>query len=142
MKRIIFLLMISLAAVAVMAHGEADTTVDIDSIQTQFLNWQINLSQEVVKFFSCESNSAPQEPKFLAMGPLIITFTGDYIFLEDPNLTGDFLVPDDVTTIDVNIAGESLGLRELELTSDTDAVQSPDALTPIAVDYNVYELAV
>jgi len=41
----------------------------------------------------------------------------------------------------VQIADTSIGLKQLELQTSSDDVQSPDSTTPVQLGYNVYELA-
>jgi len=115
-----------------------NTFVEIDAIEVPFLNWTVDLSQEVVKFFSCEHNVNPVEPRFVAVGPMTVTFTGDYMFVD----TGTFLSPDTLTSLYVNIGGDELKMENLQLRNENDAVQSQDALVPISVEYAAFELVV
>ena len=100
----------------------------------EFLNWNMDFSQDVVRFFVCESNTSAQPPKYLAVGPLTATFSGSYM------LQGGFL-GDTITQIEILVGGVSLKLRRLEANTEADDVQSPDALVPLTVEYTAYELA-
>jgi len=100
----------------------------------EFINWTMDFSQDVVRFFGCEANVDEQPPLYLAVGPLNATFSGSYM------LQNTFL-GDTITEIEVIVGGVSLKLRRLENNSEADDVQSPDALVPLAVEYTAYELA-
>lgn len=114
-----------------------NTFVEIESAQYDFTTWSLDFSQEVVKFFACEGNSAVQEPKFIAVGPMTATFTGDYMFIE----AATFNSPDTLSTLYVNMADEQIKLEDLELTSDADALQDQGAIVPVSVEYAAYTLA-
>lgn len=114
-----------------------NTFVEIDSTQYDFTTWSLDFSQEVVKFFACESNSTVQEPKFLAVGPMTATFTGDYMFVD----TATFSSPDTLTSLYVTMGGEQIKLEDLELTNDSDTLQGQDAIVPVSVEYAAYTLA-
>jgi len=105
------------------------------TLQT-FTTWNVDLSQEVVKFFACEHNANPVEPKWLAVGPMTATFTGDYMSAD----TFTFTAPDTLTSLYIHIADQVLKLEDLELTSAPDPVQDQNALTPLSVEYAAYEL--
>jgi hypothetical protein len=115
-----------------------NSVVWIDGDKVEFITWTLNFSQEVVKFFTCESNSDPVEPRFMAVGPMTAQFTGDYFFYSmTPTLWN---IPDSVSTLTVNIAGEVINLEELELTTDSDDVRGQNDQAVIAVDYAAYKL--
>lgn len=113
-----------------------NTSIVIDGSQVDFTTWTVDLSQEVVKFFSCEVNSSPVEPRFVAVGPMTVMFSGEYMFVD----TATFLVPDTLSTLTVNLAGTELKLATLEGQTSNDDVQAPDAMTPIAVEYAAFKL--
>lgn len=114
--------------------------VTIDSgaggIVVPFETWSIDFSQEVVKFFACEHNSTAQEPKFIAVGPMTATFSGDYMFVQ----TSAWTVVDSLTSLYINVDSTQLKTKRLELTSKTDAVQGAETPTPISVEYAIYEI--
>ena len=111
-----------------------NTEVIIASTTYEFINWSMDFSQDVVRFFACEANTSDQPPKYLAVGPLNATFSGSYM------LHSAFL-GDTVTEIEVVVGGVPLRLRRLEANTEADDVQSSDALVPLTVEYTAYELA-
>lgn len=115
-----------------------NSKVTIDGNDIEFVTWTLNFSQEVVKFFACEANVDPVEPKFMAVGPMTAQFTGDYMFVETTPTPWD--IPDLLTTLTVAIAGAEIKLETLELTTDGDDVRDQNAPAVIAVDYSAYEL--
>ena len=117
------------------------TTVTINSTQYEFTTWTLDYSQDIVKFFACEHSGGAdpgvQEPKFIAAGPMTVTFTGDYMFVD----TASFTVPNTLNTLYISIGGTVMKLEDLELTSATDAVQGLTSITPIGVEYAAYTIA-
>jgi len=113
-----------------------NTQVDINSTMYEFISWSLNCSQDVVKFFGCEANSTAQEPKYVAVGPLSIVFSGEYMFVD----TATFASPDTLSSLKITMAGDDITLQDLELVSDTDSLQTGDGLVPIAVEYFAYTL--
>jgi hypothetical protein len=122
-----------------------NTKIEIDGSLIEFVTWTIDFSQEVVKFFSCENNANPVEPRFVAVGQMTAKISGDFIFLEDPTAT--FSIPDTLTTLDLILGADAttpseLKFENLELETATDALQSPESLVPIALEYAAYTIAV
>jgi len=115
-----------------------NSSVEVDGDVLDFVTWTLDFSQEVVKFFSCEASSVPAEPRFIAVGPMTVTFTGDYFFAATTPTPWD--IPDTLATLTVNIAGETIDLANLELSTDADDVRGQNDPTVIAVDYAAYEL--
>ena len=113
-----------------------NTFVEIDGSLVELTNWTLDFSQEVVKFFGCFNNSTVQEPKYVAVGPMSVTFTGDYMFYE----TATFNSPNTLTSLYVTIGGEQIKLEDLEMTTDTDSLQSPDSIVPVSLEYAAYTL--
>jgi len=116
-----------------------NTSVDIAGVDVEFITWTLDISQDVVKFFSCENNANPVEPRFVGVGPMTITFSGDFMFLDSPP---NFLIPDYLSALTLTIGNTTLKLEDLELQTDTDAIQSPESLVPIALEYSAYTLVV
>lgn len=118
-----------------------NTVVSIDGVSYEFVTWTVDLSQEVVKFFSCENNPNPVEPRFVAVGPMTAKFSGDYMFLGTAALDP---IPSYLTSLHVTLGKTGtpkiLKFEDLELETDTDALQSLDSLTPIALEYAAYTL--
>jgi hypothetical protein len=113
-----------------------NTYVEINSTLIEFTNWNLEFSQEVVKFFACENNSTVQEPRYVAVGPMTVNFTGDYMFVD----TATFNSPTTLSTLYVTMGGEQIKLEDLELTTDTDSLQGQDAITPVSIEYAAYTL--
>jgi hypothetical protein len=113
-----------------------DTFVEIDGSLVEMTSWTLDFSQEVVKFFGCFGNSTPQEPKYVAVGPMTITFNGDYMFVD----TATFSSPDTLGTLDITVGSTQWKLEDLELTTDTDDLQAQDSLTPVSIEYVAYTL--
>jgi hypothetical protein len=114
-----------------------NSSVSMDGTLREFVTWTVDLSQDVVKFFSCEVNANPVAPRFVAVGPMSVNFSGDYMFTDGLAFT----IPNFLPSLYVTLGGGSIiKLEDLELQTDTDAVQSPDTLTPIALEYSAYTL--
>lgn len=113
-----------------------NTFVEIDGTLIEMTNWTLDFSQEVVKFFGCENNSTVQEPKYVAVGPLSVVFTGDYMFVD----VATFSSPDTLASLYVTMGNEQIKLEELELTTDTDNLQGGDAIVPVSLEYAAYTL--
>lgn len=113
-----------------------NTTVSVGS---NFLQWTVDFSQDVVKFFGCfggGSETTAVEPKYLAVGPMTITFTGTYMQTAGGGYLGDSLA-----ALNLTIGGVTIGLERLELTTEQDDVQTGDSLVPLSVEYVAYEIA-
>jgi hypothetical protein len=112
------------------------TNVVIDGALVEFMSWNLDISQDIVQFFVCEDNANPIAPKFLAAGPMTVTFSGDYMFVN----TSSWSIPDFVNTLYINIGTTQIKMKRAERNVDRDDVQSGDSPTPINVEYAVYEL--
>jgi hypothetical protein len=115
-----------------------NTFVEINTTLVETTNWTLDFSQEVVKFFGCFNNSTVQEPKYVAVGPMTVTFTGDYMFVD----TATFSSPDTLTSLYVTMGGEQIKLEDLELTTNTDSLQGQDSIVPVSLEYVAYTLVV
>jgi hypothetical protein len=115
-----------------------NTSLVLDGVDVEFITWTVDFSQEVVKFFGCEVNANPVEPRFVGVGPMTATFSGDYMFVG----TAPFTIVDALPSLTINIGGDDLKFEDLELQSATDAVQGPTSVVPIAIEYAAYTLAV
>lgn len=125
-----------------------NTTVDVTATTTpvrkNFVNWTLDISQEVVKFFGCNdfgSGTDPlaQTPLYLAVGPLTVVFSGAY--MDDFTGTQNGFLGDHLAQIDLGLAGKKIFLKRLELSSESDDVQTGDATVPLMVEYAAYEIA-
>jgi hypothetical protein len=109
------------------------------AVKKNFTTWSLDFSQEVVKFFGCRGNmSTPQEPKYIAVGPMTVIFSGSY--MDDFTGTQNGFLGDHLYQIEVNIAGTSIKLLRCEGNSESDDVQSGDATVPLTVEYSAYEI--
>ena len=116
-----------------------NTRVVVGGIDPHFVTWSIDFTQEVIKFFGCFAGggeTTPVDPKYLAVGPMTITFTGTYI-----QTSGGGYLGDAPASIDLNIAGTSIVLSRVENTTEQDDVQVGDSFTPLSVEYVAYEIA-
>ena len=109
-----------------------------------FTTWTLDFTQEIVKFFGCTHTSgAPhtvaQEPLFIAAGPMGIVFTGSFILDLDTTPTGYF--GNNLDQLVVYVGSETLTMNRLEVTSESDDVQTGDSLVPLTVEYAGYEIA-
>lgn len=112
------------------------TRVKMDSVYVDFISWNLDFTQDVVKFFACEKNASPVEPKFLAVGPMSLVFSGEYMFVG----TSPWAVPDFLNNLSVDIGPEVIKMKRGEKNSYRDDVVSGESLVPISVEYSVYEL--
>jgi hypothetical protein len=113
-----------------------NTFVEINGSSIDMTTWTLDFSQEVVKFFGCFNNSTVQEPRYVAVGPMTVNFTGDYMFVS----TATFSSPITLSTLYVTMGGEQIKLEDLELTTDTDNLQGQDAIVPVSLEYAAYTL--
>jgi len=112
------------------------TYVEINTTLVDMTTWTLDFSQEVVKFFGCFNNSTVQEPKYVAVGPMTVSFSGDYMFVD----TATFNSPNTLSTLYVTIGGEQIKLEDLELQTDSDLLQGQDAIVPVSLEYAAYTL--
>jgi hypothetical protein len=103
-----------------------------------FLTWTLNFSQDVVKFFACTGVQGPQAPMYVGVGPMAVTFSGSWMWLDKDAQTS--FPADDVTDLKVEVADTSISFKNLELQSISDDVQSIDSTTPVQMEYAIYEL--
>lgn len=113
-----------------------NTFVEIDGSLVEMTTWTLDFSQEVVKFFGCFNASGPQEPKYVGVGPMTVTFTGDYMFVD----TAAFASPETLSSLYVTMGGEQIKLEDLEQTTDSDSLQGQDAIVPVSLEYAAYTL--
>lgn len=113
-----------------------NTFVEINGTLIEMTTWSLDFNQEVVKFFGCLNNSTVQEPKYVAVGPLTVNFTGDYMFVE----TATFSSPISLSTLYVTMGSEQIKLEDLELTTDTDNLQGQGSIVPVSLEYAAYTL--
>jgi hypothetical protein len=111
-----------------------NTSVIGGGTSIEFVNWNLDLAQDVVRFFACEANTSVQEPKYLAVGPMTVTFGGSYML-------GSGFLGDTLTSMTIDIDTKQLILQRLESTTESDDVQGADALVPLTVEYSAYEIA-
>jgi len=109
-----------------------------------FTTWTVEFTQDVVKFFGCGRTSAgpdpsAQEPLYLAVGPMTATFSGSY--MENFDGTSNAFLGDSLNQVVVYVANESITLKRLEATTESDDVQTGGTLVPLSVEYAVYEIA-
>ena len=118
-------------------NTKVESVVGAVATLIDFTNWTLDFSQEVVKLFGCTDSSSgsdpgAQSPLYLAVGPMVVTFSGAYMF-EQP-------LGDSVAELDVTIGAQVLKLKELENTTLADDMQTGDSLVPLTAEYLVYSL--
>jgi len=111
------------------------TTVDADGVLDGIISWSLEFSQEVVKFFLCEANSTVQEPGYLAVGPMTVSFNYDRVPLQ-----GAFSIPDTVASLVVSLAGSTMECADLRIDSKEDAIRDGGSIVPATATYAVFEL--
>jgi hypothetical protein len=114
-----------------------NTTITVAGTKKNFMNWSLDFSQEIVKFFACKNNATVQEPLYVAAGPLMVTFSGSY--MEDFPGTNAYLA-DYLTDIVIGIDSDSITLKRLENNSKSDDVQTAETPVPLTVEYSAYEI--
>ena len=113
------------------------TQILVGTTAVDFITWSLSFSQEVVKFFTCESSLLPIAPKYLAVGPMSVVFSGSYISSEllldsIPELT-ILIGPPDEEPIEIT-------LERLEKNTEQDDLQTGESLTTVDVEYSVYNV--
>lgn len=115
------------------------STVYIDTAFVDFMSWNLDYSQDIVRFFACEGfQGSPRAPKFLAAGPMTVTFTGEYFFY---SAAPTWTVPDYLSTLNLNIGTSTLKMKRGERTNSRDDVVTGESPVPINVEYSFYEIA-
>ena len=115
-----------------------NTSVQLGSDKYDFLTWNLEFSQEVVKFFACNVTAGPQAPRYVGVGPMTVTLSGTWMWI-DPTRPSAF-PSDSIATAVVSVADTSMSFADLELTSISDEVQSSDSTTPVSMEYAVYQV--
>lgn len=103
-----------------------------------FLSWTLDFSQDVVKFFASTGVVGPQAPAYVGVGPMSITLGGSWMWI-DNNMPSAYPA-DTIATATVEVAGENIQFKQLELQNSSDDVQSQDSTTPVQMEYAIYEL--
>jgi hypothetical protein len=111
--------------------------LDASGAKVEFVNWTLDFSQDIGKFFACTdvvslADPGPKEPDYLAAGPMTVTFSGAYMFKD--------ALGDDLTLLTLNIDDQVFKLKSLELQSVSDDVQTGDVMVPLTVEYAVYDI--
>ena len=119
-------------------------TATTTAVLKNFTNWTLDVSQDVVKFFGCQDTGSltdplAKSPLYIACGPLMVMFSGSY--MDDFTGTQNGYLGDHLAQVELNIAGNSLKLKRLEASSESDDVQTGDAFVPLTIEYVAYELA-
>jgi hypothetical protein len=114
-----------------------NTSIQVNGDDVEFTTWTMSFSQDVVKFFACEHNTSPQTPKYLAVGPMTVVFSGSYI---NQTFFSDSLDVIRVTVGNPSIDYERLNLKRCAQNTYQDDLQSPDGVTVLDMEYTVYEI--
>ncbi len=119
---------------------------DVGGINDKCMDWSMDFSRDVVKFFSCENtatkggsigvvDSEAASPSFIASGPISITFDfTEMVGLAQAAIQSQLRPDGEFYSVDI------LGRRfnDLELNSRSDNIVSQDSLAIISYSYNVY----
>ena len=115
------------------------------AVKKNFVNWSLDFSQEVVKFFGCKDSTFPsltdplaKEPLYMAVGPMTVTFSGSY--MDDFTGLANGYLGNHLAQIEVDLAGKSIKLLRLEASTESDDVQTAEAFVPLTVEYAAYEI--
>jgi len=114
-----------------------NTKVKVEGNDVEFTTWTMSFSQDVVKFFACEHNTSAQPPKYLAVGPMSVLFSGQYIrasFFADH--INEILVQVGDTATDY----KQVKLKRCEQNTYQDDLQPPDGVTWLEMEYTAYEI--
>jgi len=113
-----------------------NTRVLVDSVQWDFLDWSLNISQPVEVFYGCTHSGGAdpgvQEPLFLACGPMQITLSGTIM---------ENVLIDAPTQIEIFIDDKSIIMKRIERQSSDDDVQNGDGLVIQNVEFEAFEIA-
>lgn len=110
----------------------------IDGIVYDMLDWTLDCSQEVVKFFACNYNASPQAPSYVGVGPMSITLGGSWMWLD---LSKPVSFPSDNVAVSIQVGGTVMDFLMGQLQTTEDDVQSGDATTPVKIEYSAYRLS-
>lgn len=99
-----------------------------------FTDWNLEFSQEVVKFGACMKLSEVEAPIYYGVGPLSVSFSGSCI------LKGS-LFDNDMKSLSVKIGDGGFNLGSIELQTQDDAMTSGNTMTPISITAEVYEVS-
>jgi hypothetical protein len=118
-----------------------NTKVKIDGAFYDFTNWTLNFAQDVVLFFASTDAASgvdpgPKAPDFLAVGPMTVTFSGDYMLKASSADGGTGAEIDGELTL----ADQTFKINSMELQSISDDLQTGDSLVPLSVEYAVYDI--
>lgn len=118
-----------------------NSKVSMNGSNVEFISWEVNYSQDVIKFFSCENNINPIAPKFIGVGPMSVSFSGEYMIAD----SGLFSIPYTLTSVYITLSNSSpstqIKLEELELDNASDDIQTGNSLVPISLTYSAYQIA-
>jgi hypothetical protein len=99
--------------------------VDLD-----VLTWSLNFNQDVVKVFTCQGQSTPQEPKYVAVGPL----TGDF----QCEVLQTAALPSDTATPILTLATRTFTFTNAELNSTGQSLKSGSDVLSFPMQYQLY----
>jgi len=104
---------------------------------TSVVSWTVTISQNLQRFFTCEAFGIPQAPRFLGVGAVTVEFQIE-LFINNTTYT----LRDDVSSLSLDIGGETIGLSDLELQTHSQALRGQTDFTNLAMTYNAYGLNV
>lgn len=116
------------------------TRITLGTDVYDFLSWTLDFSQEVVKFPACNHTEGPQGPVHVGVGPMTVTLSGAWMWIDDGK-PADY--PLDTLTngkVEIIADGEYISFPQLELNTSSDDVQSQDTMTPVNLEYAIYEI--
>ena len=117
-----------------------NTKVSIGGNDYSFVSWSLSFAQDVVLFFAGThaggADPGPKAPEYLAVGPMTVTMSGDYMFKEPTADGGTGAVLNGVLTL----ADQTFKMNKMEKQTISDDVQSADSTVPLSVEYAVYDI--
>jgi hypothetical protein len=118
-----------------------NTRVLYDGSMVEFVDWTLTLTQTVDKFFTCEGKPAAQPPKYVAAGPLTVSFNGSYIAARpDPEKEEGIELVVEIGVSDTSPMKFTLSRGDIQ--TENDDLQGPDALAVRSLDIQFYKLEV
>lgn len=104
--------------------------VRIGGADVDALSWGLNFSQDVVKVFTCQAENTPQEPKYVAVGPLNGDFQCEVLQTE--------AIPDDIATPALTIVTRTFTFTDAELNSTGQSLKSGSDILSFPMQYQLY----
>jgi hypothetical protein len=93
--------------------------------------WTITFNQDVQRLYTCRANATSQATAYVGIGPITAELQVEFVLVG-----GSITVAKDISGVSIDIAGTSIGLGALQLTTSTDDVQTD--VVPLNLTYDIY----